>query len=206
MGETFDKPLTRMRTYLSAMDEEAGLNPPPVPFPRVLAAIGPKMLELSRDAADGAHPFFMPVEHTASAREILGPGKLLIPHQTVLLESDPGTARERGREILRRVLTQGASAYAKAWRGFGYHEDGATISDRFVDATIAWGDAEAIAKRVREHLDAGADHVLVSPAAPDLPGVVDELERLAPTLGCVPQAGRSRAERHARPETGTNGH
>ncbi|WP_043843677.1 TIGR03620 family F420-dependent LLM class oxidoreductase [Amycolatopsis taiwanensis] len=183
VGEKFEKPLTHMRNYLSEMDSEAALNPPPVPFPRVLAAIGPKMLELSRDAADGAHPFFMPLEHTVQAREILGPGKLLIPHQSVFLEPDPVKARHTARELLGVVLNQGAPAYAKAWRRFGYAEDRETISDRFVDAAIAWGDEEAIAKRVNEQLDAGADHVLVSPVAPDLNAAVDQLERLAPALG-----------------------
>jgi probable F420-dependent oxidoreductase len=180
VGADYRKPLTRMRNYLSQMDEEAGVNPPAVPFSRVLAAIGPKMLELSRDAADGAHPFFMPLEHTAFAREILGPGKLLVPHQTVLLEPDPERARAIARDLVRLVLTEGASSYPQAWRDFGYDLDG--TPDRLIDAAVAWGDEEAIAKRVREQLDAGADQVLVSPIAPDLPGTVDQLERLACVL------------------------
>jgi probable F420-dependent oxidoreductase len=182
VGDDFGKPLQRMRKYLSTMDDEAAANPPAEPFPRVLAAIGPKMLELSRDAADGAHPFFMPVAHTAFAREILGPGKLLIPHQSVLLEPDPERARAAARPLVTMALTQGAAAYPKAWRDFGYGDDLADFTDRIIDAAVAWGDEEAIAKRIREQLDAGADHVLVSPVAADLRGTVDQLERLAPAL------------------------
>ncbi|GHF14629.1 LLM class F420-dependent oxidoreductase [Amycolatopsis deserti] len=176
LGQSFAKPLRGMREYLSRMDEEAAANPPAAPFPRVLAAIGPRMLELSRDAADGAHPFAMPVRHTAFAREILGPGKLLIPHQSVLLETDPEVARAKARSSASQILR--AEAYARAWREFGYDE----MSDRLVDAAVAWGDEEAIARRVREQFDAGADQVLISPTATDLPGAVDQLARLAPVL------------------------
>jgi probable F420-dependent oxidoreductase len=182
VGESFAKPLTHLRNYLSEMDAEASANPPDQPFPRVLAAIGPKMLELSRDRADGAHPFFAPLEHTAFAREILGRDKLLIPHQGVLLESDPERARAISRESVRMILTQGAPAYRAAWERFGYGGDMADITDRIVDAAIAWGDEEAVFKRVRAQFDAGADQVLVSPTGPDLPSVVDQLERLAPAL------------------------
>ena len=176
-GQSFAKPLTAMRDYLSRMDDEAAANPPAGPFPRVLAAIGPKMLELSRDAADGAHPFTMPVEHTAFAREILGPGKLLIPHQAVLLSADAEVARAKARSSLTQILQ--VEAYARAWRNFGYGDE---LSDRLVDAAVAWGDEDAIARRVREQLDAGADQVLISPTGTDLPGAVDQLARLAPAL------------------------
>lgn len=180
VGSDYRKPLARMRAYLSTMDDEAAANPPAEPFPRVLAAIGPKMLELSRDAADGAHPFYMPLRHTAFARDILGPGKLLIPHQTVLLEPDPVRARAIARPMVRRVLTKGAASYPKAWRDFGYDLD--ALDDKLVDTAVAWGDEEAIAKRVREQLDAGADHVLVSPIGETLADVTDQLARLAPAL------------------------
>lgn len=180
IGADFTKPLSHMRDYLSRMDEEAAANPPAEPFPRVLAAIGPKMLELARDAADGAHPFFMPVRHTAFAREVLGTGKLLIPHQAVLAEPDPVRAREIARPLVEMVLTRGASSYPKAWRDFGY--DLSETSDHLVDSAVAWGDEQTIAKRVGEQFDAGADQVLVSPVADTLPEIVDQLERLAPAL------------------------
>ncbi|WP_245574004.1 TIGR03620 family F420-dependent LLM class oxidoreductase [Amycolatopsis nigrescens] len=178
-GSHYD-PLTQLREYLSEMDEAAAELPPPEPFPRVLAAVGPKMLELSGDRADGAHPFSTPPEHVAFAREILGEDKLLIPHQPVLLETDPERARAVAREILKRVLA--VPAYAASWRKFGYGDDLAGLTDRLVDAAVAWGDEEAIARRVRELLDSGADHVLVSPVADDLPAATDQLARLAPAL------------------------
>jgi probable F420-dependent oxidoreductase len=181
VGEEF-RPLPQMREYLSIMDTAVGENPPRTEFPRVLAAIGPKMLELSRDAADGAHPFFAPVEHTAFAREILGPDKLLVPHQTVLLEPDPARARAIARETVRMVLTKGAPAYARAWRRFGYSGDIDAVTDRLIDAAVAWGSEEDIVKRIRAQLDAGADHVLISPIGPELDSIVDQLERLAPAV------------------------
>ncbi|TVT21299.1 LLM class F420-dependent oxidoreductase, partial [Amycolatopsis rhizosphaerae] len=125
---------------------------------------------------------FMPLAHTAFARQILGPGKLLVSHQSVLLEPDPGRARARARETVRMALTQGAAAYGRAWRDFGYADDLAGVTDRLVDAAVAWGDEEAIARRVREQLDAGADHVLLTPVADDLVSAVDQLERIAPAV------------------------
>lgn len=180
VGEDFTRPLDRMRKYLEAMDAEAATNPPAEPFPRVLAAIGPRMLELARDAADGAHPYFMPLEHTARAREILGREKLLIPHQSVLLEPDRGRARERARGLVHRMLTKGAAAYGRAWERFGYSPD--RLDDRMLDSAVASGTEESIARRVREQLDAGADQVLVSPIGETLRDVADQMERLAPAL------------------------
>ncbi|AXB44505.1 TIGR03620 family F420-dependent LLM class oxidoreductase [Amycolatopsis albispora] len=171
------RPLSQLRDYLSTMDAEAAENPPAEAFPRVLAAVGPRMLELARERTEGAHPFFTPVEHTAFAREVLGPDKLLIPQLHVLLETDPVRARESQHDWLGYAL--GVKAYANAWRRFGY-EPG--LSDRFIDAAVAWGDEEAIARRVREQLDAGADHVLVTPSVGSLPEQADMLEKLAPAL------------------------
>jgi probable F420-dependent oxidoreductase len=180
-GGDYRQPLRIMREYLDEMDSAAKEFPPAEPFPRILAALGPKMLELSRERADGAHPFFTPVSHTAFAREILGPDKLLIPQLTVLLERDPVHARGTARELMRRG--SGISPYVANFRRFGYTDsDIADGSDRLVDAVVAWGDEEAVRHRVREHLDAGADHVLVTPIGADLPSMVDQLARLAPAL------------------------
>ncbi|WP_206790687.1 TIGR03620 family F420-dependent LLM class oxidoreductase [Amycolatopsis sp. MtRt-6] len=178
LGEDY-RPLDRMRAQLSEMDAVAAENPAPVPFPRVLAAVGPKMLALSRDHADGAHPFAQPVSHTPYAREILGPDKLLIPQQTVLL----GT-REDARETVRHRVAQSrehrVTAYLAGWKRLGYTDadiDGP--SDRFVDDLVLWGDAPTIAKRLGEVLDAGADHVLLTPAAPTFESTVETLLELA---------------------------
>jgi probable F420-dependent oxidoreductase len=176
------RPLDRMRAYLSEMDAAEAENPAPVAFPRVLAAVGPKMLELSRDGADGAHPFAQPVSHTPYAREILGPDKLLIPQQTVLLGS-----REDARESVRRRVAQSreysVTVYLAGWKRLGYTDadiDGA--GDTFVDDLVIWGDADTIAKRLGELLDAGADHVLLTPAAPTFESTVDLLAELAPAV------------------------
>ncbi|MEV7038605.1 TIGR03620 family F420-dependent LLM class oxidoreductase [Amycolatopsis sp. NPDC051061] len=180
-GEEY-RPLDRMRAYLSEMDVAATENPAPVAFPRVLAAVGPRMLELSRAGADGAHPFAQPVSHTPYAREILGPDKLLIPQQTVLLGS-----REDARESVRRRVAQSreysVTVYLAGWKTLGYTEaDIAGPSDRFVDDLVLWGDGGTIAKRLDELLDAGADHVLLTPSAESFESTVDLLVELAPAV------------------------
>ncbi|MFD9888825.1 TIGR03620 family F420-dependent LLM class oxidoreductase [Amycolatopsis sp. NPDC059027] len=180
-GEKY-QPYEKMRAYLSEMDATSAEKPPPVAFPRVLAAVGPRMLELSRDHADGAHPFAQPVEHTPYAREILGPDKLLIPQQTVLL----GT-REDAREHVRRTVGQirdhNVKGYLNGWKRLGYTDaEISGPSDRFVDSLVLWGDGKTIAGRLRELLDAGADHVLLTPAAATLESIVDALTELAPAV------------------------
>jgi probable F420-dependent oxidoreductase len=172
------RPVERMRAYLAEMDAAAAENPAPIAFPRVLAAVGPKMLALSRDHADGAHPFAQPVSHTPYAREILGPGKLLIPQQTVVLGG-----REDARAAVRRSVAMfrehHVQAYLAGWKRLGYIEG---PSDRLVDDLVLWGDAGTIAKRLDELLDAGADHVLPTPVAPSFESTVDALLALAPKV------------------------
>lgn len=184
-GHAYQKPLAAMRDYLRAMDvQPAGDLPhPPVPPPRVLAALGPGMLNLARDHAQGAHPFLVPPEHTASAREILGRGRILAPEQGVVLEEDPTVARE----ILRRDM--GARLrlpnYRRSLTRFGFTEDDFSDggSDALIDRMYAWGSESDIADRVQEHLDAGADHVALyvlhtgGGAAP-----IEEWRRLAAIL------------------------
>ena len=161
-GHEYGKPLETMRAYLDAMDAAPfqAVAPREEP-PRVLAALGPRMLELARDRAWGAHPYFVPVEHTGRARKILGSDRLLAPEQAVVLEADP----ERARKIARShtVAYLRLPNYANNLRRLGYEEselsDGG--SDRLVDAIVAWGTAEAVARRVDDHLKAGADHVCI---------------------------------------------
>lgn len=181
---TYRRPYARMREYLEAMDSarypiREGVEEPP----RVLAALGPKMLRLAAERATGAHPYFVPVEHTAAARETLGPGPLLAPEQAVVLEADVGKARDIARDYMAHYLK--LENYTGNLMRLGWSEDdiGGGGSDKLVDAIVAWGDAEAIRARVQEHLEAGADHVSVQPLAEDPKEIpLAQLRELAPGL------------------------
>ncbi|GAB3434669.1 LLM class oxidoreductase [Flindersiella endophytica] len=168
-------PLTDMRAYLDAMDSAAlqGVAPAPAsPSPRVLAALGPKLLDLAASRTWGAHPYFVPVEHTARARAQLGAGPLLAVEQAVVLSSDPTEVREVARQHVGGYLGLAEHQTNNLRRlGFGDADLTAGGSDRLVDAIVAGGDLGAIVKRVREHLDAGADHVCVQVLTTD-PGRV----------------------------------
>ncbi len=155
---TYRQPLARMVAFLDELDRAD----PPLPTDRrALAALGPKMLELARERSAGTHPYLVTPLHTQRAREALGPDALVAPEQGVVLDSDPATARATGRRHLARYMV--LPNYVNNWRRFGVEEedllDGG--SDRLVDALVAWGDESAIAARVQEHRDAGADHVCV---------------------------------------------
>ena len=157
----YQKPLSVMRTYLEELDAAT----PPLPAgQRVLAALGPKMLELARDHARGAHPYLANPDHTRFAREVLGEGPLLLPEQPVVLETDPETARAIGREHLSVYLQ--LPNYVNNLKRIGFTDDDVSNggSDRLIDGVVAWGDEAAIAKRVSAHFDAGADHVCVQVA------------------------------------------
>jgi probable F420-dependent oxidoreductase len=182
-GHDYGKPVGTMRAYLEEMDAADYLPPPPeVAVPRVLGALGPKMLALAGERTAGAHPYLVPVAHTVSARAILGPDHLLAPELTVLLEPD-GT---RARAIVRQALGGyfAMPNYANNLRRLGYSDeelaDGG--SDRLIDDVIAWGSPDDIRRRVDEHLAAGADHVAVQPLATSLEGQLEQLRRLAPSL------------------------
>ncbi|MEV6565548.1 TIGR03620 family F420-dependent LLM class oxidoreductase [Streptomyces kronopolitis] len=183
-GHAYDKPLTAMRAYLDAMDQAPDDGPTAEAAPgRVLAALGPKMLELARDRTAGAHPYFVTPEHTARAREILGAGPLLAPEQAVLLESDPATARALAREHHTRFYLQLPNYTGNLRRlGFGDGDFAGGGSDRLVDAIVAWGDVDAVRRRIAEHHDAGADHVAVQPVAGDGGLGIEQLRQLAPVL------------------------
>lgn len=156
------RPLAAMAEYLDEMDALRTPNPAPAtPLRRVLAAYGPKMLELARDRADGAQTYHVDVAHTAQARELLGPDRFLAVEHAVLLESDPATARAVAREHLHGYLN---TPYNVAkFRRLGYTEEeiGGGGSDRLVDALVFWGDVDTVAAKLRRHVEAGADHVAV---------------------------------------------
>ena len=166
-GHTYGKPVATMRTYLQAMRDAPYGGPQPAEKPlTVVAALGPKMMALSGELADGAHPYNTTPEHSAQARRILGPSKLLCPEVWVLLETDRATARSAARQTLSRYLQ--LENYINGWRrqGFGDEDLAGGGSDRFLDAMVAWGDEDAIRRRVQQHWDAGADHVCIQPISP----------------------------------------
>jgi probable F420-dependent oxidoreductase len=167
-GHHYGKPVATMRAYLNEMALAPYIAPEPPEKPlTILAALGPRMLALSAELADGAHPYNVPPEHTAEARRILGPNKLLCPEVWVLLETDPDRARSAARQALAPYPK--LDNYVNNWRrlGFGDDEMAGGGSDRFVDANVAWGSEAAIRKRIQEHWDAGADHVCVQSIQPD---------------------------------------
>ncbi len=154
----YTKPLSVTRNYLDELDAA----PPNVPVDRrVLAALGPKMLELSRDRAAGAHPYLVTPEHTHTARDTLGEGPMLLPEQHVVLETDPDRARAIAREGLSVYLQ--LPNYVNNWLRLGFTDDDVADggSDRLVDHVVVWGDEATIVARVQAHFDAGADHVCV---------------------------------------------
>jgi probable F420-dependent oxidoreductase len=159
-GHRYDKPVATMRAYLDAMDQAPYLAvPPPSKPPRVLAALGPKMLQLSAERADGAHPYNTTPKHTAQARELLGAGPLLCPEQAVVLATNPAKARAIARKFLAIYLT--LPNYTNNFLRLGFQEADLANggSDKLIDAIIAWGDLKTVLNRIQEHHSAGADHV-----------------------------------------------
>lgn len=182
-GHDYGRPVTAMRAYLDAMERAKWAPPPPPePLPRVLAALRRRMLELARDRTDGAHPYLVTPEHTARAREVLGTGPILAPEQAVIVETDPARARAAGRRHLAFYLT--LPNYVNNFRamGFGDADVANGGSERLVDALVAWGDVNAVAERVRQHLAAGADHVAIQAIATQPGRALDDLRVLAPAL------------------------
>jgi probable F420-dependent oxidoreductase len=163
----YGKPVATMRAYLRAMAEAPYRSvPPAVPPKTILAALGPKMLELSAERADGAHPYNVTPEHTRKARALLGVGKLLCVEQAAILETNPAKARATARQFLSIYL--GLPNYVNNWRRLGFTDADVAGggSDRLVDALIVWGDEKAIRARIAEHWQAGADHVCVQAVGP----------------------------------------
>ena len=184
LGQAWDKPVERMRDYLDAMDDAFTVSPAPAADPpRVLAALGPRMLELAATRAWGAHTYFVPVEHTAEARGHLGDGPMLLVEQAVVLASDPDVARGTARKHMSIYLTLPNYVNNLRRRGWGDDDLAQGGSDALVDALVAWGDTDAVAARVAAHHDAGADHVCVQVIRPDATALpLDEWRELAPAL------------------------
>jgi len=161
-GHKYGKPVTTMRTYLESMFA----TPVQVEAAErrvVLAALGPKMLALSAELADGALPYNVTPEHTALARDILGPGKPLYVEQKICLTEDASVAREVAAQQLGMYLAM--PNYRNCWLSLGFTEDelSGKGSARFLDAMVAWGNEDSIRARLQAHFDAGADHVAIQP-------------------------------------------
>jgi probable F420-dependent oxidoreductase len=179
----YGKPLAKMVEFLDALDATA---PPVSAGSRVLAALGPKMLRLAGERAAGAHPYLVPLEHVAVAREALGPDGFLAPEVGVVLEADPGRAREIARAGMSMYFQ--LPNYLNNLRRFGFTEDdlAAPGSDRLIDALMVWGDEHTIAARLADYREAGADHLALQvltgadTAEPTFP--VEQWRRLAPVL------------------------
>lgn len=179
-GHRYERPYSKLVSYLDELDAAR----PPVPRDgRALAALGPKVLALAGERSLGAHPYLVTPEHTRLAREILGPGRLLAPEQTVVLETDQALARTVAREMLTRYLA--APNYTNNWLRLGFTPDdfAGAGSDRLVDALVAWGDVGTVLARIEEHHQAGADHVCIQVLGPtgDIPRA--DYRRLAEALG-----------------------
>ncbi len=183
----YSRPFSYMRQYLAQMHETIFFAHGPKELPEmVLAALGPRMLGLSATATAGAHPYFVPPEHTAFARETMGPDAALYPEQMVILDTDAGTARELARKNMAIYL--GLPNYANNLLRLGFTqadidgEPGGGPSNRLIDAIVAWGTVEQVTDRVQQHLDAGADHVGVQVLATDPDTTAEGWRILAPAL------------------------
>jgi probable F420-dependent oxidoreductase len=184
--EYSSKPVSTMRSYLEGMEKALYMGPQPAEEPPVvLAALRSNMLKLAAQKTRGAHPYFVPPEHTARARATLGKDAWLCPEQMVLAETDPAKARAIARKHMNIYL--GLPNYQNNLLELGFTQqdfaDGG--SDRIVDAIVAWGDDDTIRARIAAHHAAGADHVCIQPFRPDgeMGPDTDLLERLAPARG-----------------------
>ena len=167
-GLQYGPPVPTMRAYLDKMAASPYPGVRPAEQPKtVIAALGPKMLELAASKAQGAHPYFSSPDHTAMARKVMGKGPLLCVEQKVLLCDDAATARKLARPIASIYL--GLPNYRNNWLRMGLSEADLENggSDKFIDTTFAWGNADRIKARIQEHLDAGADHVCIQPVNPN---------------------------------------
>lgn len=181
IGDAWKKPLEKMTTYLDGLDA-AGVPQ----NARCIAALGPRMLDLARDRSAGSHPYLVPPEHTALARDRMGQGALLAVEQGAIFDSDPASARAKGRIHLETYAV--LPNYIASWKRLGFtDEDIATRSDRLIDGLIVWGTPEAIGQRLQAHLDAGADHVALQvisgpPGANDPAELRQSFRDLAPVV------------------------
>ncbi len=176
----YRKPYDALVEYLDQLDEHG------VPSNRrVVAALGPQVLKLSARRSAGAHPYLTTPEHTAQARELMGPSAFLAPEHKAVLTTDAEQARAVARKLLPVYFN--LANYRNNWKRLGFSEEETTYpgSDRLIDSLVAYGTPEAVAARLKEHLDAGADHVPVQVLTKD-ENLVSALAELAGPLGLTP--------------------
>ncbi len=163
----YGKPVTTMKKYLENMAIAPYVAVPPTEAPKtVIAALGPRMLELARDKCQGAHPYFTSPAHTKMASQILGPDAMLCVEQKVVLETDANVARTAARTNAQTYMA--LPNYRNNWLRMGLNESDIDNggSDKFIDTTFAWGSVEKIRERIAEHFEAGASHVCIQPVKP----------------------------------------
>lgn len=181
----YRSPRQALATYLDALDATS------VPTRRrVIAALGPRVLLLAAERSAGAHPYLTTPEHTAHARELVGPSAFLAPEHKVVLSTDADEARAAGRDAVGFYL--GLSNYVGNWRrlGFGAEDVRPPGSDRLIDAVVAYGAPDAVAARLAEHLESGADHVAIQVLG-GWKRLLPTLTELAGPLGLTPRVSRS---------------
>lgn len=187
-GSTYLKPVAKMREYLAQLNATEFSTPDPTadpvaPVQTIIAALRKPMLEVARDLSLGAHPYLVPVEHTARAREIMGADPILAVEHKVVISTDADEARERARGAIGWYL--GIENYKRNlfWLGFDEDDIANGGSDRLIDALVAHGDAETVVAKLRGHLEAGADHVCIQPLGDEADPIgITQLEELAPLL------------------------
>lgn len=184
VGREFGSAVATMRDYL------AQLAPERVPYPFIVGATGPSMLALAGEAADGALPIMVPPAYTARARQQLGPDKLLVVAVPLVADADPVRARATAKQTVAGLLSE-PGTYPAMLAGLGYtQQDIGDVSDHLVDAVVGHGDTSISTAKVREHLDAGADHVMVMSSGTDFADGIAQLQQLAPALVPLTQGSR----------------
>jgi probable F420-dependent oxidoreductase len=183
-GHQYERPVSAMRAYLEAMENAPYRAPMPNPPPPILlAALGVKMLQLARQRTAGAHPYFVPVEHTLEARGVLGEDRILAPELAVVFARNREAARATGDRYLRTYLNLENYRRNLARMGWPNDELAPPGNDRIFDAVVAWGPDEEIARKVRLHHEAGANHVAIQVLTPTPERApLDDLRRLAPLI------------------------
>ncbi|MGD9995668.1 MAG: LLM class flavin-dependent oxidoreductase [Ilumatobacteraceae bacterium] len=184
VGRSYQPARTQFAQYLARMRaDDLQVHPPDVQYPVVIAANGPKMLDLARDGADGAQPTMVPPAFTKMARETLGPDKLLLVGLAVVVDDDADAARGVASQIVQGTMGFPGSPYRANLARLGYTDDELDSgAARVVADVIGCGGPDDVAAQAQRHLDAGADHVILTTITGDFETRIGVLERVAPAV------------------------